>query len=96
MKYTLNAQNGRIKYLMIQKGAPVGSETSVDTAEWMLSQGKPFYSPNYDGYEIGVIVRGDEYAIAGKWHMDAPVDGCESDAQKKPRKKRRMKDVVCE
>ena len=101
MQYALNAQRGKVKYIMIQKGQPVGSETSVETAEWLLAQGKPFYSPNYDGYEIGVIVRGDEYAIAGVWHKDAPAcerDYCEIAPQEsaKPRRKRRQKDIVCE
>jgi hypothetical protein len=53
----------------------------VDTALWMLRQGKPQKSNAYPGYPIAVTVRGDQYFFAGTWMDDEPP--------------MRMKDAVC-
>lgn len=81
-EYKLAAENGRVKYVMIQKSGLVGSDTREDSARWMLEQNKPFRSTILDGYPIGVRTeKGDEYLFAGEWPE---------------KKRRRKKDVVCE
>lgn len=82
-EYRLDVQNGRVKYVMMQKCGPVGSDTRVDSARWMLENNRPFRSAAIEGYPIGVRTEnGDEYFFAGEW-----------EAQKR---RRRMKDAVCE
>ncbi len=91
-KYTINAVNGRVKYIAMQESGPVGSETSLDNVMWLLKQGKPYPAMSMPGYSIGVTVKGIEYCIAGEW--EAEVN--EEPAQPKPRRKKRLKDIVCE
>lgn len=80
--YKLDVQNGRVKYIMVQKFGPVGSDTREDSALWMLAQNKPFRSTTLEGYPIGVRTEnGDEYFFAGVWPQK--------------RQKKRIKDAVC-
>lgn len=67
MDYRLNEVNGRVRYFARMNGALVGSETSADTARWMLAQGKPERSDEVEGYAVRVEVRGTEYLFAGEW-----------------------------
>ena len=84
MDYKLTSANGRINYIMKQESGPVGSNTRLDSAEWMLKENKPFRSTEFEGYPIGVKVEcGTEYFFEGEW----------PEPQKKPKK--RKKDAVC-
>lgn len=91
-KYTINAVNGRVKYIAMQESGPVGSETSLDNVIWLLKQGKPYPAMSMPGYSIGVTVKGMEYCIAGEWEADA----VEPKPEPKPVRKKRLKDIVCE
>ena len=86
MNYKLKSQNGRIRYMMKPKdGRIVGTDTRLDSAEWMLAHTKPFKSSEFPGYPIGARVEcGTEYYFEGEW-MDEP-----------PKKRRRTKDIVLE
>lgn len=86
MGYTLYSQNGRIRYIMKPiKGENVGTDTRLDSAEWMLHDNKPFRSTEYTGYPIGVKVEcGTEYYFEGEWPDEAPR-----------KKRRRTKNKVC-
>lgn len=83
--YTLNSHNGRIKFIMKPKdGRIVGTDTRLDSAEWMLRENKPFRSTEFPGYPVGVKVEcGTEYFFEGDW------------PDEKPKRKRRTKDKVC-
>lgn len=84
MNYILKSNNGRVKYIMKNKDGSVGSDTRLDSAEWMLRENKPFRSTEFPGYPIGVKVEcGTKYFFEGVWPDE-------------PKKKRRTKDVVCE
>ena len=48
-KYTINAVNGRVKYITMQESGPVGSETSLDNVLWILKQGKPYPAMSMPG-----------------------------------------------
>lgn len=73
MDYKLNEVGGRVRYFARMNGALVGSETSADTARWMLAQGKPERSDEVEGYAVRVEVRGTEYLFAGEWPEKKPV-----------------------
>lgn len=81
MNCKLRAVNGRVRYVVHQNQQAIRSNTRVDTALWMLRQGKPQKSNAYPGYPIAVTVRGDQYFFAGTWMDDEPP--------------MRMKDAVC-
>ena len=67
--YNLEVSNsGRVKYIMEQKSGPVGSDTTASSAAWILNEGRPYKSDRYDGYPIGVEVKGNKYFFAGKWN----------------------------
>lgn len=84
MDYRLTSANGRINYIMKQENGPVGNNTRLDSAEWMLRENKPFKSTEFPGYPVGVKVEcGTEYFFEGEWH----------EPQKKTKK--RKKDAVC-
>lgn len=93
MNYKLTSQNGRINYIMLQQTGPVGSETRLDSAEWMLAQNKPRKSKKFDGYPIAVKVNGADYFFPGEWVEEQNVENVKPDRNKS---KKRMKDVVCE
>ncbi len=84
MEYKLRSINGRIRYITKQDNANVEAETSLNSAEWMLNEGKPFRSDEFEGFPIGVEVNKSLYFFAGEW----PVEP-------KKRRKRRIKDAVC-
>lgn len=94
-KYTINAINDRVKYIAMQESGPVGSETSLDNVMWLLKQGKPYPAMSMPGYSIGVTVKGMEYCIAGEWSTEETEVKAEP-VQPKPRRKKRLKDIVCE
>lgn len=101
MNFRLDISNGKVKYIMKQKGGNVGSDTSVDSANWMLKEGKPRRSDEFPGYPIAVTTQnGEEYFFAGEWEAeqsiftDAQNDAEQSEAPR-PRK-RRIKDIVLE
>lgn len=101
MNYKLNAQNGKVKYIAKQKGGNVGSDTSLDSAEWMLKEGKPHRSNEFPGYPIAVTVNGNEYHFAGAWEAEQSIfteasqNGAEREELSRPRR-RRTKDIVLE
>lgn len=101
--YTLNVQDGRVRYIMKQGDATVASYTSQQSAEWMLRQFKPFASTEFPGYEIKVkSEKGDEYFFDGEWQRAETCETCRPDycdieePQEKPKRRRRTKDIVCE
>ena len=84
MEYTLMTTNGRVKYIMRQSSGTVGSDTPKSSAEWMLQNNGAFKSMEFEGYPIGVKTqKGDEYFFQGVW-------------PEPKRKRKRVKDVVCE
>ena len=98
MNYKLNVQNGKVGYYNRTNGAVVGSTTPLDSAMWLLRQGKPEKSAEIEGYPIVVTVGGSEYFFSGEWLMGGERDVLAEDPQKEPEKpkKRRAKDAVLE
>lgn len=84
MDYKLRPNNGKIRYITKQISANVETETQLSSAEWMLNEGKPFRSDEFEGFPVGVEINGTKYFFAGEWPV-AP----------KKRKTRRKKDAVC-
>lgn len=98
MNYKLNVQNGKVGYYNRKNGAVVGSTTTVDSAMWLLRQGKPEKSAEIEGYPIAVKVNGSEYFFSGEWLMGGAEDVLTEEPQNEPEKpkKRRVKDAVLE
>ena len=98
MNYTLtcNPVTKKYPYLMKQKNAVVTAETTLESALWMLKQGKVHQSDEFPGYPI---TANDEYFFAGEIEQPAcGSDYCEiPELNDKPKqRKKRIKDVVCE
>ena len=85
MEYKLKSEGGQVKYYMEsvadRQTVRVGSDTKLDSAEWMLNEGKPYRSDEIEGYPIAVKMNGSVYFFKGEW------------AEPK-RRKRRVKDSV--
>ena len=100
MNIKLNEKNGKVKYLNRMNGTVVGSDTALDSANWLLAHGKPEKSNEFEGYPIAVKMNGNEYFFSGEWLMGGAENVLGDDEPKKepekPHKKRRIKDVVLE
>lgn len=95
MNFKLNEKNGKVKYLNRMNGTVVGTDTTLDSATWLLAHGKPEKSSEFEGYPIAVKMNGNEYFFDGEWLMGGEKDVL-GDEPQKPQKRRRAKDVVCE
>ena len=88
MNYRLAQQGGKVRYIVKQDGGNVGSDTSIEAAEWILGRGKPFKAEDFEGFPVAVKVGDNEYHFAGEWLMGGAEDVlAEEPKQKKPRKK---------
>lgn len=102
MNFKLNETAGKVKYLNRMNGTVVGSDTAVDSALWMLREGKPEKSDEFPGYPIAVKMNGNEYFFSGEWLMGGAKDVLTNESKEPEQskaaapKKRRTKDVVCE
>lgn len=109
MSYRLNNVEGRIKYFVRGKNGTTGSTTRTDSAEWMLRENKPYRSDEFEGYPIAVDCNRNTYFFSGTWIEpdetevepkvevgQEEVSDADADPFQKPRRKRRVKDVVCE
>jgi hypothetical protein len=100
MNFKLNEKNGKVKYLNRMNGTVVGSDTTLDSATWLLTHGKPEKSSEFEGYPIAVKMNGNEYFFSGEWMMGGAKDVLGEDKgieqPERPQKKRRTKDVVLE
>ena len=91
MSYKLNVNGaGKVRYYVKQKSGYVGSDTRLDSALWLLKQGKPYKGDVFEGFQVTVkAADGTEYHFHGEW-LD------EGEKPKRAPRKRRMKGVVCE
>ena len=102
MNIKLNEKNGKVKYLNRMNGTVVGSDTTLDSATWLLAHGKPEKSNEFEGYPIAVKMNGNEYFFDGEWLMGGAEDVLTNEPKEPEQskaaapKKRRTKDVVCE
>ena len=48
----VNEETGKVRYVMVQKGANVQGETSLEGALWMLKRGKVRTSDEIEGYPL--------------------------------------------
>ena len=61
MNYNLKVRNGKVRYYMRQKNELVGSDTRLDSAEWMIEHGEVSMSSEVDGFQLEVKVGKDTY-----------------------------------
>ncbi len=80
MNIKLNIVNGRVKYLNRLNGTVVGSDTSADSAWWIVENGKVEKSDEFEGYPIAVKLNGNEYFFSGEWLMGGAKDVLGEDA----------------
>lgn len=74
MNYRLNEKNGKVPYLTRMNKTVVGGETARESAEWILENGKPEKSGEFEGYPIKALVNGNEYFFSGEWLMGGAKD----------------------
>ena len=79
-EYTLKVDEatGKVRYLMKQNGANVVGETSLESALWMLKQGKVRRSEAFEGFQVtsdGVYFfqSEDDAETDGDGSADSPV-----------------------
>ena len=63
----LTVRNGKVNYVVVQKGGVVGNNMLLTTAETMMENGKVKRSTKIEGYPISVTVNGIEYFFEGVW-----------------------------
>lgn len=86
MNFKLNEKNGKVKYLNRMNGTVVGSDTTLDSATWLLTHGKPEKSGEFEGYPIAVKMNGNEYFFSGEWLMGGAKDVLGEDAPQNAQK----------
>ena len=86
MRFKLNEVEGKVKYIAKQRWGNVGSDTSIDTANWMLKHGPVTKSDEFPGYPIAVMVGGTEYHFAGEWPLGGDKDILGDEPKKRKRK----------
>lgn len=86
--YKLAEKDGRVRYFMGDAKNVTGSDTRIDSAEWMLKEGKPYRSNQIEGYPIAVECNGSTYFFEGSWDEPSIFD------EPKPRKRRKKDEVL--
>lgn len=71
--YKLKSDQSRVAYIvrdafgLSDVFASSSGFTSEDAAKWILTEHKPYWSREVEGYEIGVRVGEHEFFFEGEW-----------------------------